>query len=83
MRVDKASLMAADLSVPQAWSLAIQKHPSAFEGIRYSSRFLDQSCLALFERGQLPSRLHVADLGTLNDLDSAVDWLEEREAALV
>ncbi|MBL9172508.1 MAG: RES family NAD+ phosphorylase [Verrucomicrobiales bacterium] len=83
MTVDKASLMAADLSIPQAWSLAIQKHPLGFEGIKCSSRFLNQSCLALFERGQLPSRFHVAHLGTLNDLDSAVDWLEEREAALV
>ncbi len=83
MSVDKASLMAPDLSIPQAWSLAIQRHPLGFEGIKYSSRFLDQSCLALFERGDLPSRLQVAPLGALNDLDSAVDWLEEREAALV
>lgn len=83
MNVDKASLMAADQSIPHAWSLAVQRHPSGFEGIKYSSRFLDQSCLALFERGDLPSCLQVKPLGALNDLDSAVDWLEEREAALV
>lgn len=83
MNVDKASLMAADLSIPQGWSLAIQSHPAGFDGIKYSSRFLDQPCLALFERGDLQSRLQVESLGALNDLDSAVDWLEERDAALV
>lgn len=83
MNVDKASLMAADLTIPQAWGLAIQTHPAGFEGIKYSSRFLDQACLALFERGDLHSRLQAEPLGALNDLDSAVDWLEEREAALI
>lgn len=83
MDVDKASLMAADLGIPQAWSLAVQRHPLNFEGIKYSSRFLDQSCLALFERHDLASRLQVKPLGALNNLDAAVDWLEEREAALV
>ena len=83
MNVDKASLMASDLSIPQAWSLAIQKHPFGFEGIKYSSRFLDQSCLALFARQDLASRLSVKPLSALNDLDAAVDWLEERGAALV
>lgn len=83
MNVDKASLMAADLSIPQAWSLAIQRHPFGFEGISYSSRFLDPSCLSLFERGQFPSRLHVAHLDTWNDLDSAMDWLGGTGSALV
>lgn len=83
MNVDKASLMAADLSIPQAWSLAIQRHPAVFEAIKYSSRFLDQPCLALFKRENLQSRIQEEALGALNDLDSAVDWLEERQAALV
>lgn len=83
MNVDKASLMAADLSIPQAWSLAVQRHPAVFEAIKYSSRFLDQPCLALFERGDLQSRIQVEPLGALSDLDSAVEWLDEREAALV
>jgi len=46
MGVDKASLLAADLSIPQAWGLAVQQHPAAFEAIKYSSRFIDQPCLA-------------------------------------
>ena len=83
MSVDKASLMAADLTVPQAWGLAAQEHPAAFEAIKYSSRFLDQTCLALFARGDLPAKLQVSELGALSSLDEAVAWLEERKAALV
>ncbi len=83
MSVDKASLFAADLSIPQAWGLAVQEHPAAFEAIKYASRFLDQPCLALFDRAELQSRLLLKTLGTLNSLDAAVDWLDERKAALV
>ncbi|MBM3882245.1 MAG: RES domain-containing protein [Verrucomicrobia bacterium] len=83
MGVEKASLMAADLSIPQAWGLAVQEHPAAFEAIKYSSRFLDQPCLVLFDRGGLPARLQVKPMGSLSDLDAAVDWLDERKAALV
>jgi hypothetical protein len=83
MGVDKASLLAADLSIPQAWGLAVQQHPAAFEAIKYSSRFIDQPCLALFDRGGMAAQLQEALLGPLNSLDAAVDWLDERKAALV
>jgi hypothetical protein len=83
MSVDKASLMATDLSIPQAWGLAVQQHPAAFEAIKYSSRFLDQPCLAVFDRGGLQAQLQVKALGPLNSLDAAVDWLDERKAALL
>ena len=83
MSVDKASLLAADLTIPQAWGLAIQGHPAGFEAIKYASRFLDQPCLALFDRGGLQSRLQGKVLGPLSSLDAAVDWLDERNAALV
>jgi len=83
MSVDKASLMATDFSVPQEWGLAVQQHPAAFEAIKYSSRFLDQPCLALFDRGGLQAKLQVKALGPLNLLEAAVDWLDERKAALV
>ena len=83
MSVDRASLMAADLNISQAWGLAVQEHPAAFEAIKYSSRFLDQSCVALFDRGGLSSKLHETRLGALTDLESAADWLDERKAALV
>jgi hypothetical protein len=83
MSVDKASLFAANLAIPQAWGLAIQGHPAAFEAIKYASRFLDQPCLALFDRGGLQAKLRVKALGPLTALDAAVDWLDERKAALV
>jgi hypothetical protein len=83
MRVDKATLLAADLAVPQSWSLAIQEHPADFDAIKYSSRFLDQTCLALFERGRMQSRMRETLLGPLSSLDPAVDWLDERKAALI
>ena len=83
MSVDRASLMAADLNIPQAWGLAVQEHPAAFEAIQYSSRFLDQSCLVLFDRDGLSAKLRETRLGCLADLDAAVDWLEERKTALV
>ena len=83
MSVDKASLMAADLSIPQAWGLAVQEHPAAFDAMKYPSRFLDQPCLALFDRGGLPATLQVNPLGALTNLAAAVDWLDDRKAALV
>jgi len=83
MGVDKASLMAADLRIPQAWRLAVQRHPAGFEALKFTSRFLDQPCLALFDRGGLPARLRVRALGALSDLEAAVDWLDERKVALV
>lgn len=83
MGVDKDSLLAADLTIPQAWGLAVQEHPAAFEAIKYSSRFIDLPCLALFGRGDLPARLQATLLGPLNMIDAAVDWLDERKAALV
>jgi len=44
---------------------------------------VDQPCLALFDRGGLQSKLRVTELGALSDLDTPVDWLHERKAALV
>jgi len=83
MGVDKSSLLDEDLSIPQAWGLALQKHPAGFEAIQYTSRFVDQPCLALFDRGGLKSRLKVKPLGELENLEAAVDWLHERNVALV
>lgn len=83
MGVDKASLLATDLSIPQAWGRAVQQHPAAFAAIKYSSRFVDQPCLALFDRGGMAAQLQETLLGPLNDVDAAVDWLDERKAALV
>ena len=59
-----------------------QRHPAGFGAIKYTSRFVDQPCLALFDRGGLPSKLRVKALGALDKLEAAVDWLDERKAAL-
>jgi hypothetical protein len=83
MGIDKASLLAADISIPQAWGLAVQQHPAAFEALKYSSRFIDQPCLALFDRGDMAAQLQERLLGPLNSLDAAVDWLDERKVELV
>lgn len=83
MGVDKATLMASDLAHPQAWSLAIQTHPVGFEAIQYTSRFVDQSCLAVFDRGETRETLQSRTIGALSDLDVAVEWLDQRNAALV
>lgn len=83
MGVDKSSLLAVDLTVPQDWGLAVQEHPASFQALKYTSRFVDQPCLALFDRDGLPARLKVSLLGTLEELDPAIDWLHERKAALV
>lgn len=83
MGVDKASLLASDLGIPQAWGLAVQQHPAVFEAIKHSSRFIDQPCLALFDRGGMSVQLQETLLGPLNSLDAAVDWLDERKTALV
>jgi hypothetical protein len=83
MGVDKGSLLAANLDIPQEWGLAVQRHPAAFQAIKYTSRFVDQPCLGLFDRDDLRLRLKVATLGPLQDLEAAVDWLQERKVALV
>ncbi len=83
MGVDKASLLATDFSVPQEWALAVQKHPATFDGLKYSSRFIDQPCLAIFDRGGMAARLQETLLGELKNLDAAVDWLDEHKVALV
>jgi hypothetical protein len=83
MGVDKASLLAADLSVPQEWGLAVQQHPAAFDAFKYASRFIDQPCLALFDRDGMVARLQEKLLGELNAVDGAVDWLDEHDVALV
>jgi hypothetical protein len=82
MGVDKASLLASDPAIPQAWGLAVQQHRAGFDGIKYLSRFVDQPCLALFERGGLAARLKTTSMGSLNEIDAAVDWLEQHKAAL-
>jgi hypothetical protein len=83
MTVDMTALMSHDLSVPQAWGLAIQRHRAAFQAIKYASRFNDRACLALFGSGNVPLQLTEKRLGPLTGIDEAVDWLEDHKVSLV
>ena len=66
-----------------SYTVGSRVHRSGAPAVKYSSRFVDQACLALFERGGMAAQLRETRLGPLNDLDAAVDWLDEHDAALV
>jgi hypothetical protein len=79
---DLSALMHQDLACPQAWGLAIHKHPANFQGIRFRSRFNGKPCLAIFERDGLKAQLREALLGSLSNVDAAVDWLDKYKVSL-
>jgi hypothetical protein len=79
---DLSALMHQDLACPQAWGLAIQKHPAKFQGLRFKSRFNGKPCLAIFERDALKGQLREARLGSLSNVDAAVDWLDKHKVSL-
>ena len=83
LNVDITALMSYDLSVPQAWGLAIQQHPGNFMGIKYNSRFTNRPCLALFGRRDLQNVLTEKIPKPLADSDEAVDWLEKSKIQLI
>ena len=62
-------------------SKSTSMRPQLRPGADFNQR--DQPCLALFDRGEMQSKLEVQGLGVLTSLDVAVDWLDERRAALV
>jgi hypothetical protein len=78
---DLSALMHQDLACPQAWGLAIQKHPGNFQGIRFKSRFNGRPCLAIFQR-DAKLRLRETLVDTLSNLDAAADWLDEHKVSL-
>lgn len=82
LAVDLSSLMHPDLSLSHAWGLAIQKHPANFDAIKFKSRFNGQSCLALFGRNGIESRIREIALGELSDNSAAVDWLARHQISL-
>ena len=73
--VDVGTLTNPHLGFPQAWAKAIMEHPTGFDGILYSSRFTQATCLALFDRRPLkikslqsiPLRSHADGLKLLNE----------------
>jgi RES domain-containing protein len=83
LNVDMTALMSYDLSVSQAWGLAIQQHPAKFASIKFNSRFTNRPCLAVFDRNDLPNALTEKRTALLADSDQALDWLEKFGIQLV
>ena len=83
LAVDLTALMNDDLAVPQAWGLAIQNHPAQVPAIKFKSRFTGTACLALFDRGSLPTQLKESRLGPLKTHPPALDWLQRNDVLLV
>jgi hypothetical protein len=82
LMVDLSALMHIEVAIPQEWGLALQKHPSSFQGIKFKSRFNSRVCLALFQRDGIEGRLEESRLDTLSDHDAAVDWLAKHRVSL-
>ncbi len=82
MMVDLSSLMHNDVVTPQAWGLAIQRHPAGFQAIKFRSRFNGKACLAVFQRDGMERRLRASLLGALSDNDTAVEWLDKHKVSL-
>ena len=83
LTVDLAALMKDDLNVPQAWGLAIQRHPSQVPAVKYRIRFTGEPCLAIFDRGGIRRQLRESSRGGLNQFDSALTWLTKNQVTLV
>ena len=83
LAVDLTALMNSDLSVPQAWGLAIQAHHSHVPAIKFKSRFTGNACLAVFDRGGIRGRLRETPLNPLNHFDPALNWLTKHKVTLV
>ncbi len=83
LSLDLSAMKHTELSVPQAWGLAIQTHPDAVDGIRYFSRFTDHPCVVVFEHPSLVGKLRETPLSLLAELDAADDFLAANSIALV
>lgn len=81
--VDLASLMSPDLSIPQAWGLAMQTHSANLDGLRYLSRLNAQPSIVLFERPGIAAKLSAALMGPLADVPEADQFLMQQSIGLV
>ncbi len=83
LKVDLSALKHTDLTVPQAWGLAIQNHPEEVDGLLYNSRFTGERCLVLFERKTTASLLKSKISGKLIDLDEGERFLGDNQITLI
>jgi len=83
LAVDLAALTSPDLTIPQEWGLAIQKHSDAVSGIKFRSRFSNRACLAIFDRGGIQAQLQDQPLAELSSCDPALDWLTRHDVTIL
>jgi len=82
-KVDLGTLMGRDFDATQAWALAIMQHPSEARGIIYRSRSTNRNCLALFDRGKIPSLIKEELIGPLNGLAEANSFLDRHGCVII
>jgi hypothetical protein len=82
LRADLSALMHNNLSAPQEWGLAIQQHPTNFQGIKFKSRFNGKACLALFNHDGIEKGLKETRTEPLANSEPAADWLDRYKVSL-
>jgi len=82
LMVDLSALMHPELRTPQAWGLAIQRHPANFQVIKFRSRFNHKVCLALFQRDGIERQIRETALGALAINDAGANWLHNHKVSL-
>lgn len=80
---DLSSLFHHDLSIPQKWAEAIQKHPKSFAGLLYTSRFTRKRCLALFSPPSNKKKLKVLNTTPLTENTHTLTFLTKNKIALI
>lgn len=81
--LDLSALNHPDLTVPQAWGLAIQKHPAPVGGFYFPSRFTGKRCLALFDRPAVAMALSSSPGKSLPEIVDAVEFINRNQIKLV
>lgn len=81
--LDLSALNHADLAVPQAWGLAIQKHPASVAGFFFPSRFTGRRCLVLFDRPAIAMSLSSRHGESLPEIADAVEFINRNEIMLI
>ena len=83
LKLDLSALKHTDLTIPQAWGLAIVNHPEKMDGFHFTSRFTGKRCTVLLDRKRIASVLKTKPIAPLTDLKESGNFLEANEIALV
>ena len=82
LKVDLRALKQPDLTIPQAWGLAIVNHPEKVDGFHFPSRFTGKRCTVLLHRKRLASAIKANLTTPFTDLEESANFLEANEIAL-